>query len=306
LFVLDRLPFNVLLMKTIFAKIIVFLLLLLSFHLIKAQCIADAGDDAGICVLDNMPPFYLGGSPTASGGTPPYTYSWSCTVNVFDLFNVHASYFLNDTTIANPKLKAVFWREVTFYLTVTDSLGASCKDSITLKFSTWTMNLEWKFAKIHRGDSARLYTGLGGGIPPYTYLWTPFTGLSDPTDLTTWAKPMVTTRYVLTIIDSIGCQVFDEFDVIVIPVGITAIDGRDLLMNIYPNPLTQQSVIKIYDPELIGAEIIFYDALGRLHKRLRLDNTETELKREEFNTGVYYYWLMDHQTYIGSGMLLVN
>jgi len=43
-----------------------------------------------------------------------------------------------------------------------------------------------------------------GGRPPYTYSWSPTTGLSAPTSAVTSASPTATTTYYLTITDAWG------------------------------------------------------------------------------------------------------
>jgi hypothetical protein len=66
--------------------------------------IANAGNDTTVC---RYSPVQLNG--TASGGTPPYTYSWN------------PGYNLSDSTIANPI--AIVAMDTTYCLTVTDSFG---------------------------------------------------------------------------------------------------------------------------------------------------------------------------------------
>ncbi|MGB8715990.1 MAG: hypothetical protein WCD66_06465, partial [Rhodanobacteraceae bacterium] len=75
---------------------------------------ADAGGDIEICHGDSV---VIGGTPAASGGTGPYTYSWTPTVG------------LNNTSIANPTAKP---DTTTMYtLLVTDMKG--CTDDSLMK-----------------------------------------------------------------------------------------------------------------------------------------------------------------------------
>ena len=73
------------------------------------------------------------------------------------------------------------------------------------------------------------------GSPPYEYLWTPSTGLSDPT----LSNPVVTIQdtitYNLEVTDANGCTVVDEITVNVITIGINEIIGVNDI-TIYPNP----------------------------------------------------------------------
>ncbi len=62
-------------------------LLLLNIARAQAPLVANAGTGKVVCPGAS---FSIGGAPSASGGTPPYTYSWS-----------PATYLTNATT-ANP------------------------------------------------------------------------------------------------------------------------------------------------------------------------------------------------------------
>jgi subtilisin-like proprotein convertase family protein len=75
----------------------------------------DAGADRFICVGQTVT---LGGSPTASGGTPPYTFSWTPTTG------------LDDPSAANPKARPIV--TTTYTVTVTDSRGCEATDEVTI------------------------------------------------------------------------------------------------------------------------------------------------------------------------------
>jgi len=76
---------------------------------------ADAGTDAGITAGGSV---VIGGNQTASGGTPPYTYSWTPTTD------------LNDASIANPTASPAV--NTTYTVTVTDSKGCTDSDDVTV------------------------------------------------------------------------------------------------------------------------------------------------------------------------------
>ncbi|MDZ7361708.1 MAG: proprotein convertase P-domain-containing protein [candidate division KSB1 bacterium] len=57
-----------------------------------------------------------------------------------------------------------------------------------------------------------------GGTPPYTFSWTPTTGLDNPTAANPKARPIVTTTYTVLVTDARGCEATDE-------VTITVHDG---------------------------------------------------------------------------------
>jgi len=77
--------------------------------------VANAGDDRAICLGQSTA---LGGSPTASGGTPPYTFSWAPATG------------LNDATIANPTATPAV--TTTYTVTVSDAGGCSTTDQVVV------------------------------------------------------------------------------------------------------------------------------------------------------------------------------
>src|SRR6185437_11519631 len=88
----------------------------------------------------------IGGSPTASLGTGPYTYSWSPTVG------------LNNPTIANPI--AAPSQTTTYTVTVTDATGCmnSSSVTVTVKSGPPCPFEEEAFSLL------RIFFSLGGGL----------------------------------------------------------------------------------------------------------------------------------------------
>ena len=78
--------------------------------------IADAGPDVEIAMGTPVP---IGGSPTASGGTEPYAYSWTPTAG------------LDDPTVANPIASPA--DTTTYVVFVTDAAGCTAFDSTTVR-----------------------------------------------------------------------------------------------------------------------------------------------------------------------------
>lgn len=58
---------------------------------------------------------------------------------------------------------------------------------------------------------------LTGGVVPYRILWSPSTGLANPTDSITRACPPVTTSYIVLVMDAAGCQASMSVTVTVLP-----------------------------------------------------------------------------------------
>jgi hypothetical protein len=133
-----------------------------------------------------------------AGGVPPYTYSWSPS---------------GQTTKAAINLSAQMYT-----VTVTDANGCTATANTTLT--------EPPQLTIYAGDNKTVYygypdsacakltaTNIGGGVPPYTLLWS--TG-STANSIT--VCPMTTTSYTVTIKDKNNCTFTDTVLICVIDV----------------------------------------------------------------------------------------
>ena len=65
------------------------------------------------------------------------------------------------------------------------------------------------------GSSTTLAGSATGGTSPYTYLWSPSTGLSNPNIANPVASPTITTTYTLTVTDYNGCVGVDSVRIVV-------------------------------------------------------------------------------------------
>lgn len=159
--------------------------------LVSLLPIAHAGPDTAICAGSSV---VIGGSPTASAGTSPYTYSWSPSTG------------LSNATIANPS--AAPTSTTTYIVTVTDANTNSDTDTMTVVVNPVPVANAGSDANIILGNSANLggSPSASSGTSPYTYAWSPATGLNDATVANPVATPADTTIYVLTITDSKGCS----------------------------------------------------------------------------------------------------
>src|SRR6185436_6886566 len=108
-----------------------------------ARPTASAGSDKSLCDGSTVS---IGGSPTASGGTSPYTYSWS------------PSTALSSSTAANPN--ATPHSSTSYIVTVTDANGCTKKDTVVVNNNTitytwtgatssdWTTSSNWSPAGV--------------------------------------------------------------------------------------------------------------------------------------------------------------
>ena len=160
----------------------------------------------------------LGGSPTASGGTGSYTYHWS------------PGLYLNSVTDPNPKATPV--ANITYELTVTDSVGCSASATVSVKVNPNPIaNAGLNENVTDCPNSCTLIGGTptaGGSASPYLYAWAPQTGLNN----TGLANPMVCglsadQTYTLTVTDANGCTATSAMVVNVSPSSLKADAGPD-------------------------------------------------------------------------------
>jgi hypothetical protein len=188
----------------------------LCFIHVNAQLKVDAGNDVVLCFSDlATSTALLGGSPTASGGVEPYTYTWSGKIwqnyGPKDSMWVYASYFLNDTTQSNPTFKRgkIPFDWPVFNLKVEDAAGNVQYDTVKIiDGSIWILNSYIPPKTIKRGDSIKFYGDIyfyENKFLPMQYTFSPTYGLTDPTDLYGWARPDTSTTYYLQVVNSVGC-----------------------------------------------------------------------------------------------------
>jgi hypothetical protein len=148
--------------------------------------VADAGPDKEICQGGSIE---IGGSPTASGGTPGYTYSWSPTTG------------LDDHTKANPTASPA--STTTYCVTVTDSKGCSDHDCMVLTVNPNPTADAGPDKEICEGDSVEIGGSptASGGTPPHTCNWSPAIGLDDPTKCNPIASPDIASAYVRLMVE---------------------------------------------------------------------------------------------------------
>ena len=125
-----------------------------------------------------------------TGGTTPYTYSWS------DLNHVVLSQTTEDLT----QLKAGI-----YYLDITDAHGCVLTDSFDILQPTapLTTALSHEDVKCFGGNDGKVMSSSQGGTQPYTFMWSSGSTASSQDYLQTgW--------YYLTVVDAHGCSVDDS------------------------------------------------------------------------------------------------
>lgn len=284
------------------------------------QLQADAGSSTVICqnqydVISDT----IGGNPSASGGIGDYQYSWEAVLDTsffsFDYYYT-ASYFLDDTTKANPVVvnslpTLIAGNSLDFKLTVRDSLGNEATDSVDIVFSKLAgIALRTISYSIYPGDSVRIDANIGTiamVLPIEKYIWQPGRGLKDSTSAMTWAMPIDDVEYSLTVIDTGGCEVSaGPFFIIKVkePNTINTTNGHRL--KVYPNPITKQSIIQL--PENIVREnyhIVVLDEKGAIIQKEKLHSSVYPIRYIQ-KPGMYFFRILRNSEIIYSGSFVKN
>jgi hypothetical protein len=277
-----------------------------------SQVISDAGPERVVCVgFPAMDTITIGGSPSATGGTPPYTYTWETEYTQSlgsHTFNFTASDFLNDTTLANPKIIHAIGDTIQFRLIVTDSENNISIDTTIVYYAYFATHLGYTDITINQGDSIFLYgwENIFGGFPPYEYLWRPNHGLSDSTSLAFWAKPEYSVAYYMTLTDSAGCVVTGApvYYVNVVPLNVEEFENQNSLVKIYPNPVSNYLNINI-DRRIQGKFTFrLFFSNGKITEEKIFQENEFKIDLLNYPRGIYIYEIINNKDFSEQGRIV--
>src|SRR5690606_2911929 len=175
--------------------------------------VAEAGDPARICPGEDWP---LGGSPSATDGTAPYTYKWEPS---------DALTSISDSSIANPIALPV--TSTIYTLEVLDANGCRALDQVTV--TPWTYTAGEDLSICFGESGLRIGTPRPAGASEATYSWTILSGTPGSLSCTDCPQPIVSP----TVNTLYGVEVNFQSDN-----GTTCVFTDEVLVNIASHPGT--------------------------------------------------------------------
>jgi PKD repeat protein len=161
----------------------------------------------------------LGPVGAPSGGLPPYTYSWAPSTGLSNAFTL------------NPTLPIDFTNQRIYALTITDQRGCNIivRDTVNpnpaLIVSAGADRTECAGAVVTLGGTPTVV----GGTMPYTYAWSPTTGLNSSVIANPTIALTQNQTFIVTVTDAKGCTKQDTVIVNVHP-DLKADAGKDKLI----------------------------------------------------------------------------
>src|SRR6185312_2514026 len=194
---------------------------------------------------------------SASGGIPPYSYSWAPMGGTKDTAsNIPAG---------------------TYTCTVTDSNGCLSGAVVSVSGST-PPALSVTTTQDSGGCTGTATANASGGTSPYTYLWN---GGQTTSTITSQCPG----NYCCKITDSKGCT----DSVCAVVTGISEVSGAMDKISIYPVPATGKLFVDIADNNFDVQYLEVFDVTGRLIDKVQPDtkSNNVELNISNLNVGMY-------------------
>lgn len=199
--------------------------------------------NAIICEGDSAP-------LNATGG---FAYSWS------------PSGSLSNPNIANPVASPTSTTTYTVSISTVNSLGDTCIINMT---TTVTVITPSSFPLSATADNDSIFSGSSTVIHAITdttlaIIWTPTTGVSNPSSFNPTVSPTTTTTYTVTIVDSSGCP---KYATITIYVLSTQCDPTDVFVpnTFTPNGDGQNDILYVRGNMITEMYFAVYNRWGEL------------------------------------------
>lgn len=216
-------------------------------------------------------------SSTISGGTTPYTYSWTGGVTNSSLSNLSIG---------------------TYTLLVTDNSGCTATANATI---TQPMAISVTHDSVADDGTCNGLAAVtvSGGTSPYTYLWTPGNQTTDT------IKGQCARTYCCTITDNNNCSKYTCVTVKSTS-GIDDVGSNSIVITVYPNPANTEITFETRNLNQTGYISIF-DIAGRKIQEMEIVANKTVLGLGDYGNGVYIYQVSDEAgNVIGRGKFCIE
>ncbi|MCK5856304.1 MAG: gliding motility-associated C-terminal domain-containing protein [Bacteroidales bacterium] len=208
-----------------------------------------------------------------TGGTPPYTWQWNDPSN--------------QTT--NPATQLC---DGTFIVQLKDANNCSLSDTVVLIDSSIYITFNaWNDDTIYQGQTVPIHSSILNGN--YSYLWTPNTGLDNPTSNSCNATPDQTTTYFVEVHDQWGCTWRDSVTIWVL--DVVCDEPYIYVPNAFtPNNDGKNDVLFVKSNVAYEVDFRIYDRWGELvFETTNLDNGwNGTFRGQNANPGVFVYHLV--------------
>jgi hypothetical protein len=206
-------------------------------------------------------------SVTAGGGTPAYAYHWSpsggnsitannliATTYTVTVTDAHACSITSTATVTQPPV-------ITETITVTNASCSACSDGSA-------------------------YVNVGGGMAPYTYLWTPSGGNGAT------ASNLLPGSYTCCITDANGCTKCQS-DSVSYPLAVNEISHTQTGLTIIPNPAHNSFTISLNNQSsLNNSQLTIFDVTGRVVHEQKIQSQLSTVNCQ-LSAGVYFVKVSD-------------
>jgi hypothetical protein len=266
---------------------VLFVLLLFSVCAGAQPLQARAGTDTARCTPPLNPINPRIGEP-ATGGLPPYTYTWSAInggqnyVGLLDLQQSAQPHVVN-----NPPQ---FIDSLFFTVQVMDAANAVAYDTVLVRFSRWAWTLSQCMRFKGPADTVDIsFQGGSMNFSPTVIEWSPASFLTTTSAQARSYTP-TTQNYVAYGTDRAGCRLSaGQCSVIVSPAHIANAMQAESSVRFAPLPLTPDSRLEI-SAYLIGSTLHIYSVDGRLLQAMSLRSATTSLREIlQLSSGTYFY-----------------
>lgn len=165
---------------------------------VNNQLFTDAGNDTLVCYGDAA---MIGGSPVSTGGTGPYSVSWSPAAA------------LSNATINNPVTNIL--GTTTFIMNVVDAFGCIGQDTVTVNVNPQMYANAGADTLMCVGDFIAIGgtpTGWGGN-GNMNYAWSPNINITSLIHANPMVTPTAAQTYYVVVTDGNGCQSMDSISI---------------------------------------------------------------------------------------------